>query len=109
MTVLENYLSQLNNDLDNLLSKYTVITYDNPKDIEKGLLRFKEPLKDKAFLFIFPEEEILHFHTIGMKFPIDIFFFNSKKELVKTYKNVKPGIEDISSIKSSKYAVEISG
>ena len=106
MKLLETYLVELNNEMDKLLSKYTVITYDNPKDIKIGLLRFNEPPKGKAFLFIFPKEDILHFHTIGMKFPVIIHFFNSKKEIIQTH-TVKPGIKDVSSNKLAKYVVEV--
>lgn len=105
---LEEYLKKLNNNLDSFLSKYLdVIKYDKPEDIEKGLLRFKEIPRGKVFLFILPKQEILHFHTVGMKFPIDIYFFNSNKELVSFYKNVKSGIEDISSKNPAKYVVEV--
>jgi uncharacterized membrane protein (UPF0127 family) len=94
--------------MDDLLSKYKeVIIYDNEKDIELGLLRFKEPPKGKAFLFKFPKEEILDFHTVGMNFPINIYFFNSKKEIVFSYSSVSPGIDHISSKGQSKYVVEI--
>lgn len=104
--LLEEYLDKLNS-MNELLSKYSeVVIYKTEKEIEKGLLRFDKPPKGKAFLFVFPIEEVLHFHTIDMKFPIDIYFFNSKKELVSSYNNVKPGVEDISSDKSAMYAVE---
>ena len=106
-TILEDYLNKLNNHMDDLLSGYKVIIYDNPKDIELGLLRFKEPPKGYAFLFKFPKEEILDFHTVGMKFPIKIFFFNSNKEIVYSYDKVSPGVEHISSKKPAKYVVEI--
>jgi uncharacterized membrane protein (UPF0127 family) len=108
--ILETYLFLLENEnnLDTFLSDYKVITYSDPKDIETGLLRYKEPpKKGTAFLFKFPEEEILHFHTIGMKFPINVSFWNSKKEVVYVPGISKPGIKDISSMSPAKYAVEI--
>jgi len=108
MIKLQEYLNKLNNDnMDELLSNYSVTIYDNPKDIEIGLLRFNKPLKNRAFLFIMPKEEIQHFHTVGMKFPIKIFFFNSKKEIVYSSGIVKPGIKDISSKIPCKYVVEL--
>ena len=80
-SILENYLTELtNNHMDDLLSGYEVITYTDPKDIEVGLLRYKTAPKGKAFLFKFPDEDIREFHSIGMKFPIKIFFFNLHNE-----------------------------
>jgi uncharacterized membrane protein (UPF0127 family) len=42
-----------------------------------------------------------------MKFPIKVFFFNSKKEIVYSTGKVNPGIEIISSKVPAKYVVEI--
>ena len=107
-TFIENYLTELtNNQMDDLLSGYEVITYTDPKDIEVGLLRYKNAPKGKAFLFKFPDEDIREFHTIGMKFPIKIFFFNSNKELLYSSGKVEPGKEIITTKKPTKYVVEI--
>jgi uncharacterized membrane protein (UPF0127 family) len=107
-TILERYLNEITtNHMDDLLSGYEVITYTNPDDIEIGLLRYKTAPKGKAFLFKFPDEDIRVFHTVGMEFPIKIFFFNSKKEIVYSTGKVNPGIEIISSNVPAKYAVEI--
>jgi len=107
-SILENYLTELtNNHMDELLSGYEIVTYTDPKDIEVGLLRYKTAPKGKAFLFKFPDEDIREFHSVGMKFPIKIFFFNSKKEIVYSAGKVNPGIEIISSKVPAKYVVEI--
>jgi uncharacterized membrane protein (UPF0127 family) len=107
-TILEVYLNKItNNHMDDLLSGYEVITYTDPKDIEVGLLRYKTIPKGKAFLFKFPDEDIRTFHTIDMKFPIKIFFFNSKKEIVYSAGKVNPGKEIITSKVPAKYVVEI--
>ncbi len=107
-SILEKYLTELtNNHMDDLLSGYEIVTYTDPKDIEVGLLRYKNAPKGKAFLFKFPDEDIREFHTIGMKFPIKIFFFNSKKEIVYSTGKANPGIEIISSKIPAKYVVEI--
>lgn len=110
MKILENYLKELltTNDLNKLLSSYdNIITYDNEKDIELGLLRYDKPPLNKAFLFKFNNEEVRYFHTVGMKFNIDIYFFDYNGNLVKLHKNVKPGIDIISSKKPSTFVVEI--
>ena len=107
-TILEEYLNKIsNNHMDVLLSGYEVITYTDPKDIEIGLLRYKTAPKGKAFLFKFPDEDIREFHTVGMKFPIKILFFNSKKEIVYSAGKVNPGIEIITSKVPAQYVVEI--
>lgn len=108
MNILETYLLFLENDLDTFLKDFKVISFHDPKEIEIGLLKYKEkPKKGIAFLFKLPKEEILHFHTLGMKFPINISFWNSNKELVCTPGIVKPGIENISSKVPAKYVVEV--
>ena len=107
-SILEKYLTELtNNHMDDLLSGYEVITYTDPKDIEIGLLRYKTAPKGKAFLFKFTDEDIRVFHTVDMKFPIKILFFNSKKEIVYSAGEVKPGKEIITSKIPTKYVVEI--
>ena len=107
LRILEEYLKKLNSHMQELLSKYEVVTYDNPKDIEEGLLKFDKPPKGKAFLFKFPKEEIIEFHTVGMQFPIKIFFFNKNEEIVFSYGEVSPGVENISSKRPAMYVVEI--
>lgn len=107
MKFLNEYLNKLNLNMKELLSGYIVVKYSKEEDIEKGLLRFKEPPKGRAFLFQFSNEEIREFHSVGMKFPIDIYFFDKNENMVQSYKNVKPGIEIISSKKPCKYVVEI--
>lgn len=107
---LNIYLEQIQeNDMDNLLSRFLkVVVYKKPEDISQGLLRFNNIPDDTAYHFIFDSEKVLTFHTVGMKFPINIEFFDSDGEYIKTYKNCKPGIEKISSIKPAKFAVEYS-
>lgn len=108
--VVEQYLQQLNNaNLDTFLSDFKqVITYNNPQEIKTGLLKYdKKPENKIAFLFIMPTEKIQIFHTVGMKFPIKISFWNSKKEIVYTPGVVKPGLTKISSQVPAKYVVEI--
>lgn len=109
MVILEEYLKTLTgNHLDNLLSDYqNVIIYDTDKDIKTGLLRYSHSPVNTAFLFKMPKEKVLTFHTVGMKFPIKIFFFNSKKEIVYSYGEVSPGIDHITSKRPAKYVVEI--
>lgn len=107
--ILEEYLEKINSNMDDYLSSFDkVVKYHDSEEIRMGLLKYKEkPEKNIAFLFIMPEETIQHFHTVGMKFPIKISFWNSKKEVVFTSGIVKPGAEDISSKTPAKYVIEI--
>lgn len=107
--LIENYLKELvTSDLSKLLNKSEeVIAYSSEKDIELGLLRYDKPPINKVFLFKFNGEKIRYFHTIGMKFNIDILFFDYNGKLVNSYKNVKPGVKVISSKKPSTFVVEI--
>ena len=108
MKILKHYLESLNKtDLDNKLSEYDVITYKTYEDIEKGLLRYNKAPIEKCFLFILPEEQVADFHTIGMKFPIDIYFYNKNKKLDSNSLNNKAGIRSIKSKNKVKYVVEI--
>ncbi len=105
---LSEYLHYLNeNDLDNLISKYEVIEYNTIEDVHTGLLRFSNPPESTAFVFNFKTNDEKFFHTIGMKFNIDIYFFDKDKNLIKKVKNVKPGIKNISSDKPCLFVVEI--
>ena len=108
MNVLKYYLESLNQtDLDNKLSGYDVIIYKTDDDLKKGLLRYNKAPIEKCFLFILPNEQIGDFHTIGMKFPIDIYFYNKDKQLDSSKLNSEPGIRSIKSKGEVKYIVEI--
>jgi len=110
MNILENYLIELDfedSDLFSLLSKFEkVVTFKKDEDIAKGLLKYKSISPNMAFLFKMSEEEILTFHTVGMKFDIDIYFFNKSGRLVNWFNGVKPGVKKISSNVPAMYAVE---
>lgn len=92
--------------LFDLLRNYKVTVYDNDEDIQVGLLRFESPPKGEAFLFKFDDEKPRTFHTMGMHFNIDIYFFDANKELIKQQLNCERG-ELIHSGKPAKYVVEI--
>ena len=109
---LESYLYFLNEGtsdmMDNFLSDFkNIITFTDSEELQTGLLKYKEkPPKGTIFIFEFPKEEILNFHTMGMKFPIKISFWNSNKEVVYVAGVVKPGVRNISSMQPAKYVIE---
>jgi len=111
MNILESYLDNLSledSDLFGLLSKFEkIVIFKKAEDITTGLLKYKTISPDTAFLFKMPGEEILTFHTVGMKFNINIYFFNKSGKLVNWFDNVKPGAKKISSNVPAMYVVEI--
>jgi uncharacterized membrane protein (UPF0127 family) len=111
MNILENYLIELDfedSDLFGLLSKFEkIVIFKKSKDIEEGLLKYKSISPDTAFLFKMPEEKVLIFHTVKMQFSIDIWFFDHNGKVVSKYKNLKPGIEKVSSKFPASYVIEV--
>lgn len=111
MDILENYLDNLSleeSDLFSLLSKFEkIVIFKKPEDIAIGLSKYKNISPSTAFLFKVPEEKVLIFHTVGMKFNIDIYFFDYRGKIVSKYKNVKPGVGSISSRIPAGYVVEV--
>jgi len=111
MNILESYLDNLSledSDLFRLLSKFQkIVIFKKAEDITTGLLKYESIPSDTAFLFKMPEEEILTFHTVGMKFNINIYFFNKSGKLVNWFDNVKPGAKKISSNVRAMYVVEV--
>ncbi len=94
--------------MDKILSAYSSITtFSSKKKIIDGLTIYDDIDTSAAFIFKFPTERVRYFHTVGMKFPIDIYFFNSNKELILKYKNIKPGVEHISSKRPAMYVIEV--
>ena len=101
-------LSQDSSDLRKLIFGHPLVIFRKDEDIKRGLLKFekKQISKDLRFLFIFPNERERIFHTIGMKFNIDIYFFDKDGSLVNKKINCFPGIKEIKSNGLTKYVVE---
>jgi len=91
----------------NLIKQFKKRIYlKNRIEQQEGMLPYNNVDNDTCFIFVFPnEKEMRVFHTHGMKYSINIFFFDSNFNLVKKYCNCKPG--RIWPCKSkSKYVVE---
>lgn len=56
-----------------------------------GMRRFSEPPKDVALLFVFEEPGRWEITTSGMKWPIDILFFDKDKKLLHREERCEPG------------------
>lgn len=101
-------LSQDSSDLRKLIFGHPLVIFRKDEDIKRGLLKFekKQISKDLRFLFVFPNEKERIFHTIGMKFSIDIYFFDKDGTLVSKHLDCHPGIKEIKSNGLTKYVVE---
>lgn len=111
-SILNLYLESLeqdSSDLKKLTFGKPLMVFSKDEEHNIGLLKFrKEQLnKNIRFLFVFPKEEERIFHTVGMKFNIDIYFFDKDGALVSKRLNCPPGIEGIKSKGITKYVVEI--
>jgi uncharacterized membrane protein (UPF0127 family) len=95
-----------NSDWYKILLGHKLVVFDRPDELERGLRFYDKPPLGAAFLFKFPDEDIRTFTTEGMKFPIDIFFFDSDKNLVHEERNCEPD-DRFSSVFTCKYVVEI--
>jgi len=106
---LQFYLEYLNQEefLSSFLSSFKkVIRFTTNRDHKIGLLRYDNIPSDVAFVFEFSEESVRIFHTLKMKFPINIYFFNSNGLLIDKYENVKTGTKKIISKDKAKFVVE---
>jgi M6 family metalloprotease-like protein len=57
---------------------------------EKGLSGVSSLPKNEGMLFIFDHEDYWAFWMIGMKFPLDIIWFNSQRQVTWTEPNLQP-------------------
>lgn len=74
----------------------------------RGLMYRTKMDSSQGMLFIFPEEEEQAFYMKNTIIPLDIIFINSKKQIVKIYKNTRPfDLTDLPSKKPILYVVEV--
>ena len=101
-------LDQNGSDLKKLIFGKPLVIFRKLQDIERGLLKYNKDQvsKDMRFLFVFPDEKERIFHTKGMKFGIDIYFYNKDGKLIHKKLRCPPGVGEIKSNGPCKYAVE---
>jgi len=63
---------------------------DTPKEREQGLSGRDSLPKENGLFFVFDRPDYYGFWMKEMKFPIDIVWFNEKKEVVGITRNLKP-------------------
>jgi len=110
-SILNLYLESLeqdSSDLKKLTFGKPLMVFSKDEEHNVGLLKFRKEQLNKSirFLFVFPKEEERSFHTVGMKFNIDIYFFDKDGSLINKRLNFPPGIEEIKSNGPCKYVVE---
>jgi len=92
---------------DKTNESWNVELVSSKTDVERGL-RYHTKLEAKTgMLFIFKDERLRTFNTVGMNFPIDILFMDSEGYIVSIVKNVKPGRKAIMPPEPAKYVLEI--
>ncbi len=70
-------------------------------------LMFKRDFDDVLVLVMPYESRINGIHTCFMRFPIDVYFLDSKGNLVDKAKNVKPWKLGVYPKKPAKYIIEV--
>jgi len=110
--ILDYYLKEVQgvSDMQQFLQQFDkVVKINDPVQQYVGMTIFNESAKldNIAFLFEFDTWVPVTIHTVGMKFPIDIHFFNKFGHKVSEHLNVPPGIEEIESGGPTQYAVEV--
>jgi len=91
-----------------LIKQIDVEIADTEDKRHRGLM-FRTKLDSmQGMLFIFPEEEEQAFYMKNTIISLDIIFINSRKEIVRIYKNTKPfDLTDLPSKKPILYVVEV--
>lgn len=106
--VKEGELEFLKSDGKSAIKVIDVEIADNDDERTQGLMYRKSMDDTKGMLFIFQKEEIQSFWMKNTIMSLDIMYVNSKKEIVKMYKNTTPFSENsIRSDKPATYVVEV--
>ncbi len=92
------------------LKKIEIEIAENDAERTQGLMYRKSMDDSKGMLFIFQREEPQSFWMKNTIIPLDIIYVNSKREIVKIYKNTTPFSENsLPSGKPATYVVEVAG
>lgn len=92
----------------NLIKKIDVEIADNDNTRHLGLMYREGMSEDQGMLFIFQKEEEQGFYMKNTVLPLDIIYVNSKKHVVKIYKNTTPFSEKtLPSTKPALYVIEV--
>ena len=104
----EGELEFLSKDGKQTVRKVDIEIAENDDERTQGLMYRKSMDDNKAMLFIFEKEEPQSFWMKNTIMSLDIIYVNSKKEIVKIFKNTIPFSEkSLPSEKPATYVVEV--
>lgn len=104
----EGELEFLKKDGKTLIKKINIEVADENSERMQGLMYRKSMEEENGMLFIFGNEEEQGFWMKNTIMSLDIIYVNSKKEIIKIYKNTTPFSEkDLPSEKPALYVVEV--
>ncbi len=106
----EGELEFLNPEGKKEIRRIEVEVADNDNERMQGLMYRRSMDDTKGMLFIFQNEEPQSFWMKNTVIPLDIIYVDSKKEIVKIFKNTTPFSENsLPSGKPATYVVEVAG
>ncbi len=104
----EGELTLLKAKNDSIIEKLDIEIADDDYSTQTGLMYRNSMAENQAMLFIFPDEQQRSFYMKNTEIPLDIIYFNSKKEIVSIQKNAKPYDEtSLPSQAVSQYVLEV--
>jgi uncharacterized membrane protein (UPF0127 family) len=102
----KRYLAEDISDLDRTLGKFKeVVELWTEESKTAGMHQFDSPPDDTALLFIFDKPGKWQITTEGMKWNLNILFFDEKGNLLHTEENCEPGYL-VKAEKDCKYVIE---
>jgi len=101
-------LSLLKAKTDSVIASLDIEIADDEYKTQTGLMYRNSMAPNHAMLFIFPKEERRSFYMKNTGIPLDIIYFNSKKEITSIQKNAKAFDEtSLPSEAPSQYVLEV--
>ena len=106
----EGELKFIMSDKKTEIKKIDIELAENDNERMQGMMYRKSMDDNKGMLFVFDLEEPQSFWMKNTIIPLDIMYVNSKKEIVKIFKNTTPFSENsLPSEKPAIYVVEVGG
>ena len=106
----EGELEFIKSDKKTEIKKIDLELAENDDERMQGMMYRKTMDDGKGMLFIFEQEEPQSFWMKNTIMPLDIIYVNSRKEIVKIFKNTTPFSEkSLPSEKPAIYVVEVRG
>lgn len=101
-------LTLMKSGTDSIIATLDIEIADNEYKTQIGLMYRNSMEKDQAMLFVFPDEQRRAFYMKNTEIPLDIIYFNSKKELLSIKENARPHDETLlPSDSPAQYVLEV--